>query len=48
MLVRMPTTDILEDAGYHVLEARDGVEAIELRDDVAALFTRPSLRSSVD
>ena len=37
MLVRMPTTDILEDAGYHVLEARDGVEAIELRDDVAAL-----------
>jgi hypothetical protein len=39
MIVRMSTTDILQDAGYHVLEARDGVEAIaviELRDDVAA------------
>ena len=37
------TTDILQDAGYHVLEARDGVEAIailELRSgDVSALFT---------
>src|SRR5215211_8095771 len=42
MIVRMSTMDILQDAGYHVLEARDGVEAIaviELRDDVAALFT---------
>jgi two-component system, response regulator PdtaR len=42
MLVRMSTTDVLQDAGYHVLEARDGVEAIamiELRDDVAVLFT---------
>lgn len=42
MIVRMSTTDILQDAGYLVLEARDGVEAIamiELRDDVAALFT---------
>ena len=42
MIVRMSTTDILQDAGYLILEARDGVEAIaviELRDDVAALFT---------
>jgi len=42
MIVRRSTTDILQDAGYLVLEARDGVEAIaviELRDDVAALFT---------
>ena len=42
MIVRMSTTDILQDAGYLVLEARDGVEAIampELRDDLAALFT---------
>ena len=42
MIVRLSTTDILQDAGYLVLEARDGVEAIaviELRDDVAALFT---------
>jgi CheY-like chemotaxis protein len=42
MIVRRSTTDILQDAGYLVLEARDGVEAIampELRDDLAALFT---------
>ena len=42
MIVRMSTTDILQDAGYLILEARDGVEAIamiELRDDVSALFT---------
>jgi two-component system, response regulator PdtaR len=42
MIVRLSATDILQDAGYHVIEARDGVEAIailELRDDVAALFT---------
>jgi len=42
MLVRMSATDILQDAGYHVVEAREGVEAIamlELRDDVSALFT---------
>jgi CheY-like chemotaxis protein len=42
MIVRLSTTDILQDAGYLILEARDGVEAIamlELRDDVAALFT---------
>ena len=35
MIVRMSSTDALQDAGYHVLEARDGVEVIELRDDVA-------------
>src|SRR4051812_10592218 len=42
MLVRMNAADILQEAGYHVVEARDGVEAIallEIRDDVAALFT---------
>jgi CheY-like chemotaxis protein len=42
MLVRMATTDVLQDRGYHVVEARDGVEALailELRDDVAALLT---------
>jgi CheY-like chemotaxis protein len=42
MLVRMSAADILQDAGYHVLEARDGIEAIamiEMREDVAALFT---------
>ena len=42
MIVRMSATDILQDAGFHVVEARDGVEALailEMRDDVAALFT---------
>jgi two-component system, response regulator PdtaR len=42
ILVRMSLADILQDAGYHVVEARDGVEAIallEVRDDVAALVT---------
>ena len=42
MLVRMAATDILQEAGYHVLEARDGVEALavlEIRNDVAALVT---------
>jgi len=42
MIVRMSTTDILQDAGYLILEARDGVEAIamiELRD----ANMRPSL-----
>jgi two-component system, response regulator PdtaR len=42
MLLRMCTADILQGAGYHVAEARDGVEALallEVRDDVAALFT---------
>ncbi|MFL4972085.1 MAG: response regulator [Microvirga sp.] len=42
LLVRMSTTDILQDSGFHVVEARDGVEAIavlELRDDVAAILT---------
>jgi CheY-like chemotaxis protein len=42
MLVRMSTTDILQDAGFHIVEARDGVEAIailEARDDIAAMFT---------
>ena len=42
LIVRMSATDILQDAGFHVVEARDGVEAIailDIRDDVAALFT---------
>jgi CheY-like chemotaxis protein len=46
MMVRMSASDILQDAGYHVLEARDGVEALailEVRDDIAALFTDVSM-----
>jgi CheY-like chemotaxis protein len=42
MLVRMSAADILQDAGYHVVEARDGVEAIallEMRDDVGVMLT---------
>jgi CheY-like chemotaxis protein len=42
MLVRMAAADVLQDAGFHVVEARDGVEAVatlELRDDVGAVFT---------
>lgn len=42
ILVRMSVADILQDAGYHVVEARDGVEAIallEVRDDVVAVLT---------
>jgi two-component system, response regulator PdtaR len=42
MLVRMAATDFLQNAGFRVVEARDGVEALatlELRDDVAALLT---------
>lgn len=42
ILVRMSIADILQEAGYHIVEARDGVEALallEVRDDVAALFT---------
>jgi two-component system, response regulator PdtaR len=42
ILVRMSLADILHDAGYHVVEARDGVEAIallEVRGDVAVVVT---------
>jgi CheY-like chemotaxis protein len=42
MLVRMFAVDLLQDEGFHVVEARDGVEALamlEVRDDVAALVT---------
>ena len=42
LLVRMAATDILQEAGYHVVEAHDGVEALavlEIRDDVAAMLT---------
>jgi DNA-binding NtrC family response regulator len=41
-LVRLIVNDILTDAGYRVLEARDGQEAltvIELQDDIRVLFT---------
>jgi CheY-like chemotaxis protein len=42
IIVRISSADILQDAGYHVVEARDGVEALaifEMRDDVAAMLT---------
>lgn len=48
MIVRMSATDILQDAGFHVVEARDGVEALailEMRDDVAVLFTDVAMPS---
>jgi two-component system, response regulator PdtaR len=41
-LVRMSAADILQEAGFHVVESRDGMEALallEIRDDVAAMFT---------
>jgi CheY-like chemotaxis protein len=41
-LVRLLANDILSEAGYRVLEARDGQEALtilEVHDDVGALFT---------
>ena len=46
ILVRMSIADVLQDAGYHIVEARDGVEALallEVRDDVAALLTDVSM-----
>jgi two-component system, response regulator PdtaR len=46
LLVRMSTTDMLQDAGFHVVESRDGVEAVailEMREDVAAIFTDVSM-----
>jgi two-component system, response regulator PdtaR len=42
ILVRIAAADFLQEAGYHVVDARDGVEAIailEVRDDVSAVFT---------
>jgi CheY-like chemotaxis protein len=48
MMVRMFATDALQDAGFHVVEARDGVEALavlELRDDVALVFTDISMQN---
>jgi CheY-like chemotaxis protein len=41
-LVRMSAADILQEAGFHVVESRDGMEALallEIRDDIAAMFT---------
>lgn len=46
MLVRMLAVDLLQDNGFHVIEARDGVEAVailEVRDDVAAVVTDVSM-----
>src|SRR5687768_7462054 len=45
-LVRLLANDILNEAGYRVLEARDGQEALtilELHDDVRALLTDVSM-----
>src|SRR5688572_25249164 len=42
MLVRMFAAEALQDAGYQVIESRDGVEALavlELRPEVRALVT---------
>jgi two-component system, response regulator PdtaR len=42
ILVRIAAADFLQEAGYHVVDARDGIEAIailEVRDDVSAVFT---------
>jgi CheY-like chemotaxis protein len=48
MMVRMFAMDVLQDAGFHVVEARDGVEALaalELRDDVGLVFTDISMQN---
>jgi two-component system, response regulator PdtaR len=42
LLVRLVANDILEEAGYHTIEARDGQEALailEIQSDVRLLFT---------
>jgi CheY-like chemotaxis protein len=42
MLIRMFAADALQEAGYHVVESRDGVEALailELRPEIQALVT---------
>jgi CheY-like chemotaxis protein len=42
LLVRLSAADILQEAGHHIIAARDGVEALavlNVRDDVSALFT---------
>jgi CheY-like chemotaxis protein len=48
MMVRMFATDVLQDAGFHVIEARDGVEALtilQVREDVALVFTDVSMQN---
>jgi two-component system, response regulator PdtaR len=48
MMVRMFAIDALQEAGFHLVEARDGVEALavlELRDDVAVVFTDISMHN---
>ena len=50
-LVRMVGADILMDAGFHVLEAANGDEALtvlEDRDDVSVLFTDIDMPGSLD
>ena len=42
MLLRMSAADLLQEAGFHVVEAHDGVEALavlEVRRDVGVLFS---------
>jgi CheY-like chemotaxis protein len=42
VVVRMSMADLLQDAGFHVVEAHDGIEALailEIRSDVQALVT---------
>ncbi|WEK04732.1 MAG: response regulator [Candidatus Devosia phytovorans] len=51
VLVRMALADHLEDVGYHVLEANDADEAIEVlerEDDVRVIFTDIDMPGSMD
>ena len=50
-IVRLVARDILEDAGFEVLEAPSAVEAVttlDERSDVAALFTDVNMPGDVD
>jgi CheY-like chemotaxis protein len=50
-LIRMSAVHMVEDAGFSVLEARDGEEAIRLlesRDDIRAVFTAMTMPGSTD
>jgi CheY-like chemotaxis protein len=50
-LVRMFGADVLEEAGYEVLEAADGDEALqvlEARSDIHVLFTDVNMPGSLD
>lgn len=51
LLVRMVATDILVDAGYRVIEARDASEALtllEARGDLRAMFTDCNMPGEID